>query len=74
MALLGKEVLREMYKHLYVLHFGRSLLLDKKDFIALGLSTAATVLLTPANSVGFSHHRQIFEKEGKTGGMYVDIC
>lgn len=65
MDLLGKEVLKEMYKHLYVLHFERSLFLDKKDFIALGLSASATVLLTPANSVDFGHRRQISEKRGK---------
>lgn len=73
MALLGKEVLREMYKYLYVLHFERSLLLDKKDFIAVELSAPAIVLLTATNSVDFGHHRQISEKEGKTGGMYIDI-
>ena len=69
MDLLGKEMLREMYTH-----FERSLLLDKKDFIAIWLAAAAVVLLAPINSVDFGHSRQISEKEGKIGGMYIVIC
>lgn len=74
MDLLGKEMLREMYMHWYVFHFERSLLLDKKDFIAIWLAAAAVVLLAPINSIDFGHSRQISEKEGKIGGMYIVIC
>lgn len=73
MDLLGKEMLREMYMHWYAFHFERSLLLDKKDFIAIWLAAAAVVLLAPINSDLAIVDRSL-KKRGKISGMYIDIC